>query len=78
MNIELRKKNLIGWINGLEDENTVKRLEMFKNIANEWHETLSDNEKKLIDEGMAAVEAGEVHSHFAVMEEAVEYLKKKK
>jgi len=78
MNIELRKKKLINWIGELHDDKTIKRLETLQNASDEWPETLSDIEIKLIDAGIAAIDAGEVHAHQMVMEEAIAYLKKAK
>jgi hypothetical protein len=78
MNIDLRKKKLIHWIDGLNDEKVVKRLETLQNMSKEWHEALTGKELKLIDAGIAAIEADQIHSHQEVMEAAVAYLKKGK
>ena len=78
MNIELRKQKLISWIGGLHDDQAVKRLEIMQKMSNAWQEDLTETEKTLIDAGLAAIEAGQVHLHHKVMEEAADYLKKVK
>jgi predicted transcriptional regulator len=58
MNISIEKKNIIQWIQGIDDEKIIEKILSFKE-KNE----VSSFEKQLIQKGLNDVESGNVSSH---------------
>jgi predicted transcriptional regulator len=58
MNISIEKKNIIQWIQGIDDEKIIEKILRFK----EKNEVLSF-ENQLIQKGLNDVESGKVSSH---------------
>lgn len=75
MNTSARKERLIHWIQDLEDETTLERLEMVYNIGSEWSNIVSPFEKEQIQKGLKDMKAGRVHSHSEVRESIASYIK---
>ena len=70
MDIQTEKLKLIEWLKSLTDQTIIESLKLFKdNISNktDWWESLSDNEKTAIDEGLKDVEEGRIIPHSEVM-----------
>nr|WP_315249812.1 hypothetical protein [uncultured Flavobacterium sp.] len=58
MNISIEKKNIIQWIQGIDDEKIIEKFLSFKE-ENE----VSSFENQLIQKGLNDVESGKVSSH---------------
>lgn len=60
MDIEAIKKELIDWINNLDDETLLKGLLSVKQsyVQGDWWDQISHAEKNTIDEGLKDAEAG--------------------
>ena len=66
MGIKAVKIELIEWLSGLQDPETIEYLKLMKDSDSKkqdwWHE-LSDNVKAGIERGLKDVDAGRVVSH---------------
>ncbi len=64
MNLTINKKELIDWLNGLEDQAILETIQSIKNsqTQDDWWDELTDAAKEGIKRGEADVEAGRVHS----------------
>jgi hypothetical protein len=67
MDIAGRKINLISWISNLQDEKILSRIETVKGEEADWWETISDEERAEIEEGIAQLDRGESIPHEQVM-----------
>lgn len=64
------KKNLIHWVENMNDPNLLAALQEFKKSTEDgWWNLISDAEHKAIQEGIAQLERGEGIAHEVVMEE---------
>ncbi len=52
MNIEARKINLINWISAVQDEETLDKLENLQKEKTDWYDSLNEEDKKAIEEGI--------------------------
>jgi hypothetical protein len=59
MNIEIRKINLINWISSLQEEDIIDKMEKIQKEKADWWDTLSNGDKKAINEGLAQLDQGE-------------------
>lgn len=70
MNLQAEKKNLIHWVENMNDPNLLAALQEFKKSTEDgWWDVISDAEHKAIQEGIAQLERGEGIAHEVVMEE---------
>ena len=69
MNIETRKYKLINWIDNLEDESLLDRLEMIYQYSKNNEIKITDKEKKSVEKGLKSIERGEIFSNISVVEE---------
>jgi len=67
MDIARRKINLISWILNLQDEKILSRIETVKGEESDWWDTISDEERAEIEEGIAQLDRGESIPHEQVM-----------
>jgi len=67
MDIAGRKIDLISWITNLQDEKILSRIETIKGEEIDWWDTISDEEKAEIEEGIAQLDRGESIPHEQVM-----------
>lgn len=74
MDIQADKLSLIEWIAGTDDTRIIQQIKSIQ-LSNEKNTstTLSQAEKKAIDEGLESIAKGHVHTN----ESVVEYIKKK-
>ncbi len=63
MNIETRKISLINWLSRLSDEKLISKIESLQQQETDWWNTISEDERKAIDEGIAQLERGEYYTH---------------
>ena len=59
MNLETRKINLINWISTLQEENILEKVEKIQKEKADWWDTISDKDKKAINEGLDQLDKGE-------------------
>lgn len=69
MDIQSEKLKLIEWLTTLSDQSIIEMLKLFKDNfsdKSDWWETLSDDEKASLDEGIKDIEEGRTipHSEF--------------
>lgn len=69
MNIETRKYKLINWIDNLENESLLDRLEMIYQYSKNIRMKVTDKEKKAVERGLKSIEKGEIYSNESVVEE---------
>lgn len=75
MNIENIKIELIQWLTTLEDENALKDLISIRNKYNkDWWESISNEEKTSIKNGMKDVKEGKLTPHSEARKVYEEYL----
>ena len=70
MDIQAEKIKLIEWLKNLTDQSIIEKLKLFKdNFADktDWWESLTDEVKKSIDEGLKDIEEGNTFPHSEVM-----------
>ncbi len=70
MDIQGEKLKLIEWLQSLTDQSIIEKLKLFKgNLLDktDWGETLSEEEIKLIDEGLKDIKEGRTKPHSEVM-----------
>ena len=66
MKLETRKINLINWISTIQEENILEKVEKIQKEKTDWWDTLSDNDKKAINEGVSQLDKGEYLTHAQV------------
>ncbi len=71
MNEQTLKSDLIKWVEGLNDTDTLNELKQIKE-GHDWWAHIPEVEKKAIEEGISQLDKGEVISHELVMKEARE------
>jgi uncharacterized protein with HEPN domain len=69
MNIETRKYKLINWIDNLEDESILDRLELIYQYTKNTKSKVTEKEKKAVEKGLKSIEKGEIYSHESIVEE---------
>jgi hypothetical protein len=63
MNLETRKINLINWISTLQDDKTLQKIEKLQKERTDWWDTMNNEDKKAINEGLAQLDKGEYYTH---------------
>jgi hypothetical protein len=63
MNIEARKINLINWISSLQDDTILEKLEKIQQKKDDWWDSVSENDKKAINEGIDQLDRGVYLTH---------------
>jgi len=66
MNLETRKINLINWISTLQDEITLEKMEKLQKERTDWWDTMSNEDKDAVNEGLAQLDRGEYITHAEV------------
>jgi hypothetical protein len=59
MNIEARKINLINWISSITEEDILKKVEKIQREKADWWDTISEEDKIAINEGLEQLDNGE-------------------
>lgn len=73
MDIKATKRDLINWLEKLEDPEVLAQLSVIKN-GQDWWEEIGEEEKLAIDEGLAELDRGEGVPHEKVMKSLRERL----
>ena len=79
MNIESEKKKIIEWISEIEDESTIEKLKILRDVSvngSDLWDNLSEEEKKGIDEGIKDIDEGRIVSYEDVKKEVKKWLTK--
>jgi len=58
MNTESLRLKLIQWISQLEDENMLKKIDLFRKMEENGWESLSYEDKQAIEEGLSQLNEG--------------------
>jgi hypothetical protein len=66
MNLENRKINLINWISSIQEPSIIDKMEAIQKENAEWWDSVSDEDKQAIEEGLDQLDKGEylTRSHF--------------
>ncbi|MEM7548449.1 MAG: hypothetical protein AAF363_02160 [Bacteroidota bacterium] len=73
MDIQTEKLNLIQWLAGLNDVDTIKEfITLKKEKEADWWDEISEEERSAINEGIAQLDRGEGISYEQVMKEVRE------
>lgn len=59
MNLESRKINLINWISSIQEEELLNKVERIQREKADWWDTISDKDKRAINEGLEQLDRGE-------------------
>ena len=77
VDLQKEKAEILAWIETLEDSDTLSFLKQINEAhgtqQNWWH-TLSDAERKGIEQGLKDIEEGRTHSHESVRSRYAKYL----
>ena len=75
MDIQAEKLQLIEWLIGLNDSNTIREIiSLRKKEEKDWWSTISTEERSEIEQGLAEADRGEVVSHEEVMKKYNKWL----
>lgn len=66
MNLENRKINLINWLSTIQEEDILNQVEKIQKERSDWWDTISNEDKKAINEGLEQLEKGEYLTHSQV------------
>jgi hypothetical protein len=59
MNLENRKINLINWLSSIQEEDTLDKVEKIQKEKADWWDTIGNEDKKAINEGLDQLDKGE-------------------
>jgi len=59
MNLETRKINLINWISSLQEADLIDKMEAIQKENADWWDTISNEDKQAIEEGLEQLDKGE-------------------
>jgi hypothetical protein len=63
-NIQNKKIELIQWVSSIEDESIIEKIvELRKKEDKDWWNSISENEKKAIENGLKDAETGKLNPH---------------
>lgn len=64
LNIQNKKLELIQWLSTLEDSTIIEKLvALRKNESKDWWNSISENEKESIDQGLNDANSGKLNPH---------------
>ena len=75
MTLEARKINLINWISTIQEDNILEKVEKIQKEKTDWWDTISDKDKKAINEGLEQLDRGEYLTHSQVRSKIKERFK---
>ena len=74
MNIETRKLNIINWVSHLQDETVLSRIEQLQSQKQDWWDSISEEEKAEIKEGISQADNGETKTTEEVLSKYKKWL----
>lgn len=75
MNLETRKRNLINWITTVQNDEILEKVEEIQKESSDWWDTLSDDDKCAIENGLHQLNSGNYISHEQVRTRVMEKFK---
>ena len=63
MNLETRKRNLINWITTVQEDEILEKVEEIQKESSDWWDSLSDDDKNAIKDGLQQLNSGNFISH---------------
>lgn len=67
MGLAAKKLDIISWITSLKDENVLNRIKLLRKGEDDWWDTIGEDEKAEILEGLSQLDRGESVAHEQVM-----------
>ena len=67
MGLAAKKLDIIGWITNLKDENVLKKIDSIRKEEDDWWDTIGEDERAEIIEGLSQLDRGESVVHEQVM-----------
>lgn len=75
MNLETRKRNLINWITTVQEDEILEKVEEIQKESYDWWDSLSDDDKNAIKDGLQQLNSGNYISHEQVRTRIMEKFK---
>lgn len=75
MNLETRKRNLINWITAVQEHEILEKVEEIQKESYDWWDSLSDDDKNAIKDGLQQLNSGNYISHEQVRTRIMEKFK---
>jgi hypothetical protein len=63
MNLETRKRNLINWITTVQEDEILEKVEEIQKESSDWWDSLSDDDKGAIENGLQQLNSGNYLPH---------------
>lgn len=64
LNLQNKKLELIQWLSTLEDSSIIEKImELRKRESKDWWDSISESEKKSIEQGLQDAEEGKLNPH---------------
>jgi hypothetical protein len=67
MGLAAKKLDIIGWITNLNDEDILDKIDSLRKQEDDWWDTIGEDEKTEILEGLSQLDRGESVAHEQVM-----------
>ena len=67
MGLAAKKLDIIGWITKLNDEDILDKIDFLRKQQDDWWDTIEEDEKTEILEGLSQLDRGESVAHEQVM-----------
>jgi predicted transcriptional regulator len=67
MGLAAKKLDIISWITNLKDESILRKIESLREEETDWWDTIGEDERAEIVEGLSQLDRGESVAHEEVM-----------
>ena len=67
MGLAAKKLDIISWITNLKDENVLRKIDSIRKEEADWWDTIEEDERAEILEGLSQLDRGESVAHEQVM-----------
>jgi hypothetical protein len=75
MKLETRKINLINWISTIQEDDILNRVEKIQKETTDWWDTISNEDKAAINEGIEQLDKGQFLTRSQVRDKIKERFK---
>jgi len=72
MKLETRKINLINWISTIQEDDILNKVEKIQKETTDWWDTISNEDKAAINEGIEQLDNGQFFTHSQVRDKIKE------
>lgn len=72
MKLETRKINLISWISTIQEDDILNKVEKIQKETTDWWDTISNEDKAAINEGLEQLDKGQFFTRSQVREKIKE------